>query len=269
MAGADASAGYRDLIDHLRDVADPEAVVVRGQVTDQGQAVFSLFLRVEQAMIDLSSGSSGEMNIAFLNASGELVDSFGFTPVFLRYLPEPEGAVETDTYRFSFRLPWSDAIASIELRDAAGSLLASQTISANPPAVTLLEPNGGERWYRGASKLVHWSGQDPDGDSLSYGLWISNDSGLTWSPLTIDLTTTEFKLETALLQPGDSYLIKVRATDGVQTAEDVSDQVFSLQLERTVPMQTLVVVGIGAAVLVGMVLLITALVQFAKRRSKA
>jgi hypothetical protein len=269
MAGADASAGYRDLIDHLRDVADPEAVVVRGQVTDQGQAVFSPFLRVEQAMIDLSSGSSGEMNIAFLNASGELVDSFGFTPVFLRYLPEPEGAVETDTYRFSFRLPWSDAIASIELRDAAGSLLVSQTVSANPPAVTLLEPNGGERWYRGASKLVHWSGQDPDGDSLSYGLWISNDSGLTWSPLTIDLTTTEFKLETALLQPGDSYLIKVRATDGVQTAEDVSDQVFSLQLERTVPMQTLVVVGIGAAVLVGMVLLITALVQFAKRRSKA
>ncbi len=264
--GVESSAAYRQLINRLRDAADPAAVVVRGSMTAQGTAAFSPFLRVEQAIVDLQPGAPGTHAVVFLDAAGQVLASHGFTPVFTRYMPEPEGAVPVDTYYFSFRVAWVDGIAAIELREAAGGVLASRTVSAHGPRVQLLAPNGGERWTRGSRQEVRWSGEDPDGDALSYALWISNDDGQLWMPLAIDIAGTSYRVDTDGLPVGDAYRIKVRVTDGVNTGQDVSDAVFSVQAAAEIPIPLWVVLAAGALVVMGLGLITIGLLR---RRPRA
>lgn len=49
------------------------------------------------------------------------------------------------------------------------------------PRVNFLAPVGGERWAR--TQTIRWNAVDPDNDTLTYELTISNDGGATWMPL--------------------------------------------------------------------------------------
>ncbi len=50
-----------------------------------------------------------------------------------------------------------------------------------PPTVHLASPAAGATVHKAA--LVHWSGSDPDGDTLAYDLSYSSDDGKTWIPI--------------------------------------------------------------------------------------
>lgn len=65
-----------------------------------------------------------------------------------------------------------------------------------PPTVTISSPRGGEVW-RG-SKIVRWSGSDPDKDTLSYVVELSVDGGKVWTPVRGTRTTTS---TTAVVAP--------------------------------------------------------------------
>ncbi len=49
------------------------------------------------------------------------------------------------------------------------------------PRVLFQSPAGGERWAK--SQTIRWSGSDPDNDTLTYELFVSDNSGATWKPL--------------------------------------------------------------------------------------
>lgn len=57
---------------------------------------------------------------------------------------------------------------------------------------------------------------------------ISSDGAETWLPIDIDIAGNEYEVSTQALEEGQNYLIKVRATGGVNTGEDVSDGVFAI-----------------------------------------
>ena len=258
-AGAEASFAYLDLIDEMRDEADPPAVVVRGMLSKQDEATFAPFLRVDQAVIDLQPDSTGTHAIVFVDEAGQVLASHGFTPVFTRYLPEPEGAVETDSYHFSFRVAWMDGIAAIELRDAAGKVLASRPVSASAPTVQLLEPNGGEQWRQQTRQAIRWEGTDPDGDMLSYALWISDDGGESWQPLAIDIADTRYTIDTTGFPAGNAFRLKVRVTDGVNTGVDTSDASFAVAEAQAAPSPILILAGVALAALIGVALVVIAM----------
>jgi hypothetical protein len=90
-------------------------------------------------------------------------------------------------------------------------------------------PNGGEVWEKGKSYTIKWEASDKDGDALIYSIAISENGGETWLPIDIDLEGNEYELNTLTLNEGKDYLIKVRATDGVNTGEDVSDGTFTIR----------------------------------------
>ncbi|MEM3641258.1 MAG: hypothetical protein QXH37_04995 [Candidatus Bathyarchaeia archaeon] len=52
--------------------------------------------------------------------------------------------------------------------------------------------------------------------------------GETWIPLASNLKTTSYTWDTSSLTFGDKYLIRVIATDGVNTGEDVSNNTFTM-----------------------------------------
>ena len=71
-----------------------------------------------------------------------------------------------------------------------------------------------------------------DGDALSYTVLFSSDNGGSWEPIVTNLTMTSYVWNVARLQPGAQYLVKVIATDGFNTGQDVSDAPFTI-LGRT------------------------------------
>lgn len=109
-----------------------------------------------------------------------------------------------------------------------GALVASQTVSANPPSVQLLAPQSGALTV---GTTVQWQGSDFDGGPLHYTLLYSPDNGQSWQPLVINTTVTNISLTEDLLHdmPGSNQgKLKVLVTDGINTAEAVSTGLFNV-----------------------------------------
>ncbi|WBW96627.1 Ig-like domain-containing protein [Oceanirhabdus sp. W0125-5] len=96
-----------------------------------------------------------------------------------------------------------------------------------PPTVTVISPNGGEVICPEGTTIT-WVGESIDGGTLTYNLYYSANNGATYILIASGLTTSSFFWDTSGLPSGDKYLIKVVASDGLSTAEDVSDAPFTI-----------------------------------------
>ncbi|MEM2051050.1 MAG: putative Ig domain-containing protein [Thermoproteota archaeon] len=221
--------GYTRLLLSLKSTRDPEVVGVRGVVFQNGTASFKPFLRLENQTVDLEPGTVGNYYFILLDQAGRELLRTGFNCTFT-LLIDPGGTIQVPLSQFAFRIPWVNGTKQIQLRDSAGVVLASRDVSPNPPVVRVIFPNGGEELTKSplTSYAVTWDSSDPDGDQLSYTVLYSPDDGETWIPLETDMPVKTGIINTGVLQPGNRYLIKVIATDGVNTASDTSDLAFTV-----------------------------------------
>ena len=88
-----------------------------------------------------------------------------------------------------------------------------------PISVALLSPLGGERWS--GVKAIQW---DAEGDDLRINLFYSHDGGSTWTRIAEGLENTrEYLWDTsAVPMAGNEFVVRVQATDGVNTEYDES-----------------------------------------------
>ncbi|MEM4264945.1 MAG: hypothetical protein QW505_04115 [Thermoplasmata archaeon] len=116
----------------------------------------------------------------------------------------------------------------VRVVDSSETILAERTVSASAPNVTLLSPNG--FWeYIGESCEIAWNGSDADGDNLTYMLAYSEDDGDTWIPIASGLTNETYLWNTTGVAPTKKCRVKVIASDGINTAEDVSDEAIEMR----------------------------------------
>ena len=106
-------------------------------------------------------------------------------------------------------------VKSLETSETMGTV----TVSAHPPTVQVLSPRGGETVS--GRYTVKWEASDPDGDPLVYTVLYSHD-GTRWGVLANYLTGTSYQWDTSKSPGGTNARIRVIATDGVNTASDVS-----------------------------------------------
>ena len=69
---------------------------------------------------------------------------------------------------------------------------------------------------------------DPDGDLVKVSVLLSSDGGQNWQTVASDVDGASYAMDAATLKPGDSYWVKLIATDGVLTGSAVSGS-FSVQ----------------------------------------
>jgi len=237
----------------FRSSTDPQALLVSGTIFKADTASFYPFYYLPEADLDLEAGSEGEYAIVLLDGSEQELSRNVFSVYFED--TDPNGG-PTDAAPFVYRIAWMEGTARIELRDADGSVLAAREVSSHAPEVRLTSPNGGEIWGQDHSHEIRWKGSDADGDALTYTLSISADAGENWIPLAIDLTETQFEVNLGAFPVGATFMIKVRATDGVNSSEDVSDKIFAIHPEEAVPVSILyiaVLAVIGVFVLIAVV----------------
>jgi parallel beta-helix repeat protein len=99
----------------------------------------------------------------------------------------------------------------------------------------ILYPNGGETLNE--TVVIQWTAAvDSHSHTMVYSLYYSRDSGLTWRIIVSDLTGTSYEWDTSRVGSSYTGLIKVVATcsEGLMS-EDISDSIFILELEVSIP----------------------------------
>jgi alpha-tubulin suppressor-like RCC1 family protein len=143
--------------------------------------------------------------------------------------------ITIDETPFVIRIPNVQNVTKIQIMKET-SQLAEKVVSPNAPAVNVISPNGGESY---SDKIhIHWSGNDLDGDSLTYSVLISADNGMNWEPVVGNLSITNMEIQVQNFSTGSQYLVKITATDGFNTSNDVSDKVFTIQKGIFLPLVT-------------------------------
>lgn len=193
---------YKELMDQLvSGGADPRLLFVSGLIYEDGRVELSPFYSSSGIPDSVPSGSYSFETVA---ADDSVLGSTTFEAVF----------DATGCCPFAFAMPYPDGTEKVVLKHE-DLILEEVTATEHDPQVTI-EPvvDLGNEKYR-----VEWQATDPDGDELDFLVYYSH-SGEEWCPLSAEDTLVE--LDSALLPGGDAVSIKVIATDGMNTVEEIS-----------------------------------------------
>ena len=96
------------------------------------------------------------------------------------------------------------------------------------PLVTVVAPNGGERWSIGEVDTIRWIASDSTFVE-TIELYFSQDNGVTWDTIALNEANDSTYLWTVPNTPSDSCLVRVRAVDPwANVGEDTSDSLFTI-----------------------------------------
>jgi len=198
-----------------------EKLIAIGQIDKDGTVTLRPFHRV---MTDFVSGPGtvGEFSLELIDANSNVLLTYRFNA---QTVPG-EGK---NSLGFAEFVPWQ-AGAKIILLKRKGVVLAKRTVTSHTPSVRVLSPKKEETW--GAKATVAWEASDADGDPLSYTVQYNSGLDQIWWPIANDLTTSSITVNTALLPGSTKARVRVRATDGVNTAEAESDGTFTVVQKR-------------------------------------
>jgi hypothetical protein len=202
----------------LNQSAQPaEKLVVIGQINADGSVALKPFYR-EVTSFSSGSGSLGEFSLELLDAEGRVLLEH-------RFDAQADSHDKFGAMGFSVFAPWQADARRIVIK-RKGTALTERAVSPNAPKVRALSPSGGESL--GKEATIVWEASDPDGDPLSYSVFYNDGSDSIWWPVATGLTTTTIKVDTSLWPGSSQGRLKVRVTDGVNTAEDVTAKAFTV-----------------------------------------
>jgi hypothetical protein len=185
-------------------------------------------------------------------SAGQELSRTGFDLAF--WQSDPNGGPVNEAH-FVLRIEWVEGTRRIELLDQAGKLLASRDVTLGTPVMEVTAPAGGTG-TAAKSVTIRRAASDPDGDDLTHSLALSDDGGKTWSPVAGRLEEKTYSLPVSVFAEGAAYLVKVLATDGVNTG---SSEAFSVVAGTPATTRLALVSGLVALAVIGATLVVVGL----------
>lgn len=233
---------YQDLFDALVILPEEQAGLLSGQnqTEEYTGRVFHLVFSLDEAeqLAGINYQVVEGLELTPTDASGAYALVFSSGTSILSQAPfsiespdwPPEGGgmdIPPSIYEVAAALP--DGTAWVELRQDT-TVLQRMEVSAHPPSVTLLSPNGGQSFTNDAVIDIRWQSSDVDGDELDHTLSYSIDGGANWILLTSAYRGSEYRWDIGNMPGslGEQGLIRIKVSDGFHTAEDKSDAYFQV-----------------------------------------
>jgi hypothetical protein len=205
-----------------------DKLIVNGTIGANGRATLYPFYLVKTSHAR-GSGASGNYSIVLLDAGGETLATYRFTPHQVSRSP---------SLSFNEFVPWDAGTKRILVRRDAATI-AERPVSANKPILRVTGPGSGDTW--GPKATITWQASDADNDPLTYTVLYNSGLDDRWIPIAADVTEQSVTVDTTLLAGSPRARIRVRVTDGVNTTEADSAGFF------TVPENPPLVAILGAA----------------------
>ncbi len=168
----------------------------------------------------------GKFMILLKNAKGSILARHPFEPSHMHEGPGPKGSPEVDLLFFSEMVAFADGSVRLEILNPDGKVLREMNAGPTPPSVKLLSPNGGEKFGADDSVTVAWESSDPERDPLAFNLQYSPDGGKTWDLVAQSLQGNSAELDAGILIGGKAGLLRIWASDGLNSSYDDSDGPF-------------------------------------------
>ncbi|MEA2639213.1 MAG: hypothetical protein QOF51_607 [Chloroflexota bacterium] len=223
---ASASVGARSVVaaDLARGVAAQAAqptgerdyIRIQGSIRGEADAKFDPFYVMTLPLGSGDQSGEGRYRIEIRSANGAPLATRNFNPDVVMAHAALSLAWIDET------MPWSPDAATIIL-SLDGRVLAERSVSAATPQVTLTSPNGGELWAESGEFNITWTAGDADGDDLAFWLQFSADGGASWDTIRRNVEGTSYTVDLRDFPGSDRALVRIFATDGVNTALDASD----------------------------------------------
>ena len=212
------------------DPADPEVILLSGLVFKDNTVAFDPWYKID-GPADIPLDHPGSYRVVYLDKRGNRLAETGFDLNF----GAPNFQGESDVAALVVKIPSVQGTAKIVIQNGQ-AVIAQRVVSEHPPVVEVTHPNGGEVFTAGDEMVVKWraSARGKAKNKLAYAILMSKDAGTTWLPLAVDWTGMDFSFNLPPSMISDAVLIKVLATDGVNTGQDVSDLTFAI-LRNTLP----------------------------------
>ena len=194
---ADAQGGGGYVGDYL---------VLAGEINPSAPSAGFSLVRRETNVTDLPVGS-GAYSIRLLNASDGVLATSAINTQ----------ANETGRLAFGHVMAFAAGTRKIQLiRNSDSLVLATQLVSTNAPVVSNVALQGAPSPVTGVVTL-NWNASDADGDPLTYDVYYSRNGGTSFQPLSLGLTATTTQIDTSKLGGSGTAILKVTASDGVNT----------------------------------------------------
>jgi hypothetical protein len=207
-------------VEQLQPDESVDTLVISGLVNPDSTIELDPFLRKEVPRLILDSTQSGPYTLKLLDNAGNVLLSQSFDVLHPTHGPEKS--------RIHLVVPFVAGFKRIVIDNGTRTLYDKET-SPNAPNIKIEAPNGGEIWSSGA-QTVRWTADDPDGDPLTFLVQYSPDGGQHWEtirdvgpdePRQLELNVSDFT-------PSQQGVFRLTASDGFNTAYDLSDGFFSL-----------------------------------------
>ena len=197
-----------------QQVAD--AMRISGWISDDGNLIVRPIRTIETDTYTLYD-PMGDYLMELQGPELEVLFSLRFSPSQLHGDGPPNSGL------FSLVVPRPSGLRNIAFKSInngeEGILLTTIEVSENPPAVTVLSPKGGENIT--GPFIVEWEASDPDDDVLFYTVQYAPE-GDRFQVITNLLTETSYRMDPSHLPGGTNARIRIIASDGVNSASDVS-----------------------------------------------
>ena len=247
----------RQLVPHLFVSGN----ILNGQLDLSPFSILDKPVNVDRPANFADDPDPGQYKLQLIAVSGEILFERYFDPQDSHMLRQP-GALATSTnhtdddlHFFYEVLPWFEETERIRLWHE-GDLLAERLVSNAAPTVDLISPQPGAVWANDGSYTISWSAQDGDDDPLWFDVAFSSDGGLSWDFIATQLTESSFEIDGKDFPGTDIAMIRVLASDGVLTSEDISDK---YSIESKLPGVMIILPQEDSVIPVGMPVILEAL----------
>ena len=214
---------------HSTPIPASERAVVSGLVNvTSGEVNFDNFYTLEYGLAENEEDhTSGNYSLQILDNNSNLLYNISFDVSTLNVFFNGS-TIENNATAFAFTVPlnFSTTAESIVVKHN-GITKDTRNITGNTPSIDLISPSG-ERTYSNQEITINWIALDLDGDELNYAVLFSSDNGSTYNTIAFDLNETNISINSNNLEDSDQYLIKVLATDGVNTGESIMNSTFEI-----------------------------------------
>ncbi len=190
--------------------ATGDFLAVSGVINPEAHTAGFNFIRRLNSVVNIPTLTPGEYAIRLLDAQGKALKTYPFTP---------EQQQEAPGLAFSQVVNFAAGTRTIQIVHISDDkVLGSAPVSANPPTIKNVVLQNAPDPVTGVVTLV-WTASDPDKDPLTFDVAYSRDNGATFQPVAINLTGSSAKIDTAELGGSGKAILRVTASDGVNSAQ--------------------------------------------------
>jgi hypothetical protein len=202
---------------------DQEYLITAGKIYENGIVELKPFFKRMLPAGTNDAAGTGPYGIKLLDRNG--------ISLFTRHI-NLDFRHELNKGEFIQILPYHPDTAKI-LITRESVVLKRVFVSVHEPQVTITYPNGDETLS--GEQTVVWNSYDADGDTLTFDVLYSPDGGNHWTVIATGLTQETYVWDTRRSPGSSAALIRVVATDGVNTSQDDSDSTFTVSKKSPAP----------------------------------